>query len=1272
VSASRNINVLLTGNATQLRGVLMAASRDVDSFNKKVTTSGSAGSRSMQIWGTAAKAGGLLAAAGFAYAIAKATEFDRLMRNVNSITKLSEEGFNQLSDSVREMSLALPQTANELAEGMYEISSSGFQGAEGLTVLEASAVAASAGLTDTMTSSKAIVAVLNAYGMSASEAARVGDVLFAGVDVGVMRFEELANQLGDYVGIAAAANISIEETTAALAAMTLAGINTAESSTSLNRLITDLLDPSETLGATFTEWGYASGEAALGALGLRGVMEKLRETTGGNVTALLELFPEVRAARGAFALMAADGENYARTSERIARADEGQGAMREALEEQMKALSYQWQIFVNWLNSGAISIGSAALPALLSLLDGLKSLGEGIGNMVSTASEALAPFVDDMVSGFEDLWEAAQDVWEAIAPTAELLLTMAGGAILGVLTALGKTFSFAADMANRFDGVVMAVVVTLGVMKAASAGGAGLTALAALWQRAAYQAAFAKLMFTEAAAAAGASGAGGAGKFFAGLGGLTGLTPITAAVAAFTVAVVGVGRAMANEEGKAKTWAKEFREALNIDPNSLWSVKEAVAATGDEIDRLRELAGSDNGFNALRELSQLANPWESNGITESRKRLEELEEQQAKNVRREEVLRHNTKLLADAFGMTANEAANFADRNKIDLGGSFMTVETMLLKADEALEKHGERLGRNSQEMKAFSDLAVEEMEAAAKAETDFLDEVAKGLTKSQDVIAQFGKDGTGGFKNLRLWYDTAIEDTQEFGDNISKAIQMGVDPNFVKRALTAGPAEAGALLEDIVSDSTGRMMELVNGAEAALSAANSRLIEMARITHRATTSDSQTVAMDAAKAMEISLLTMEEGANTSSESIASAVGLSISEVERIADEYGIVVNRVNGQVVDPKIDAKKAKEFREELERINTNIREWSDADPRIDVAANISDPAEKFATLRDIALEYVNSNPTTQAYFESLDAQGKMQYLVSLIGDGSLWTAYMNLDTSQLSEASTRVFQTLTSIVATDPTAIAYLETASADEQVEFIKGELMEYAALHPEAQADVATAIAELDFETLTGWARAWGRRTDTANARVQVSGQAEAEGILGRLTRERIATIRVVTSNDGAAQRAATRRATVGSRWGNVFAFAKGGVTPAHIARGTRYKYAEPETGGEGFVPKNGRPERSIPIIRTLADWYGLDVVKRAKYTAARNGLVNGPTRYQPISRDVAVGGGPATFKTDVTIVGNVYGVEDLQRAIDDGVSKSITKNYGRFTGAVRAGEDARR
>ena len=189
----RNLQVLLTANTGNLEQGLLRASNQVEHFARQTNKS----SESMLNFGNVAKVGAAAGAAavavGLAYAVTKAAEFDKSMRNVNSLMQLSPQGFKKMEDQVISLSKTLPQSADVLAQGLYDITSSGFSGADAMLVLKSSAEAASAGLTTMANSAQAITAVLNAYGLKAKDAA---DVVLLEKDLGV-----LADGVVRYVGV---------------------------------------------------------------------------------------------------------------------------------------------------------------------------------------------------------------------------------------------------------------------------------------------------------------------------------------------------------------------------------------------------------------------------------------------------------------------------------------------------------------------------------------------------------------------------------------------------------------------------------------------------------------------------------------------------------------------------------------------------------------------------------------------------------------------------------------------------------------------------------------------------------------------------------------------------------------------------------------------------------------------------------------------------------------------------------------------------------------
>jgi len=312
-------------------------------------------------------AGGLMVGAVGAVGVATvkmAADFEKSMRNVNSISKLSETQFTSLSKEVLQLSTKMPQSAKTLADGLYDISSSGFQGAEAMKVLTASAKAASAGMTTTAVSAKGVTAVLNAYGWEADKAAEVSDTMFKTVDKGVITFEELSSTVGDWVGMAKAANISFNEASGAIAYMTTKGISASEAGVSLSRMLTGIIKPSDEMAKAIHDAGYESGEAMLKTEGLTGTMKILNDTTGGSITKLIELIPEIRGVRGANALL---GAGYEELTGYMADFNDTAGATDAALKEQSKSLDYQLQLLKNNVSAIGIELGSKYIPKLSSV-----------------------------------------------------------------------------------------------------------------------------------------------------------------------------------------------------------------------------------------------------------------------------------------------------------------------------------------------------------------------------------------------------------------------------------------------------------------------------------------------------------------------------------------------------------------------------------------------------------------------------------------------------------------------------------------------------------------------------------------------------------------------------------------------------------------------------------------------------------------------------------------------------------------------------------------
>jgi TP901 family phage tail tape measure protein len=81
------------------------------------------------------------------------------------------------------------------------------------------------------------------------------------------------------------------------------------------------------------------------------------------------------------------------------------------------------------------------------------------------------------------------------------------------------------------------------------------------------------------------------------------------------------------------------------------------------------------------------------------------------------------------------------------------------------------------------------------------------------------------------------------------------------------------------------------------------------------------------------------------------------------------------------------------------------------------------------------------------------------------------------------------------------------------------------------------------------------------------------------------------------------------RWGGITRHAADGVLSAaqvySPAAPARYAFAEPQTGGEAFVPKRGNYGRSMSILHAAAGWYNADVVPRDGWYGSAGGSSGG-------------------------------------------------------------------
>ena len=180
-------------------------------------------------------------------AIKSFRDFEFQMAKVKAVTGASEKDFKKLSNTAKELGRTTFFTAQQVAELQTNYGKLGFSTREILDAQEATLQLATA--TDTDLGRAAIVAgaSIRGFGLDASEAGRVVDVMAKAFTSSALDIEKFQTSMTKVAPIAAAAGISLEATTAVMGTLTDAGIEASIAGTSLRNIFLKMQDSSSDL-----------------------------------------------------------------------------------------------------------------------------------------------------------------------------------------------------------------------------------------------------------------------------------------------------------------------------------------------------------------------------------------------------------------------------------------------------------------------------------------------------------------------------------------------------------------------------------------------------------------------------------------------------------------------------------------------------------------------------------------------------------------------------------------------------------------------------------------------------------------------------------------------------------------------------------------------------------------------------------------------------------------------------------------------------------------
>jgi TP901 family phage tail tape measure protein len=322
--------------------------------------------------------------------------FESEMSKVVGLVGVSKDQVDEWGTTILDLAPTIGQTPQNLAEGLFYVTSAGLRGAEAMEVLEMSGKAASSGLGETATIADLVTSAMNAYGSENLSASQATDILTAAVREGKAKASELASSMGQVLPLASEMGVSFDQVAASQAAMTKTGTSASEASTQLKSILSGLLKPSQQAEEALEGMGTSSSELrkSIKEKGLMATLGDLRTLTNKyGEDAMAKVFPNIRALSGVLDLMGSNAEDNVEVFDNVANST---GSLEDAFQAASETADFKWNQALSQLQSTAIgffdTLKVVAVPVMEKITEVLAWVSDAFANLSPQIQQASLVF----------------------------------------------------------------------------------------------------------------------------------------------------------------------------------------------------------------------------------------------------------------------------------------------------------------------------------------------------------------------------------------------------------------------------------------------------------------------------------------------------------------------------------------------------------------------------------------------------------------------------------------------------------------------------------------------------------------------------------------------------------------------------------------------------------------------------------------------------------------------------------------------------------------
>jgi TP901 family phage tail tape measure protein len=393
------------------------------------------------------------------FAVKKSMDFEAQLDRVGAIAGATPTEIKKLEQAALDLGASTSKSATEVAQGMEIMGAMGYNTNQILAAMPGIIAAAEASGEDMAMVAETVSSALNAFGLEASEASRVADVLAQAANDSAAGIQDMQYTFKYAAPVAKSLGISLEQLAAATEIMSNAGIRGEQAGTTLRGTLIRLSDPPKEAAEALADLGIkiTDSHGKMRPFGdiIAQLSEKTKNMSNAQKLAALSTIFGTEAASGMLTVIEAGPQKLDQLTKSL---QNSAGASQEAAKKMKDNLKGALEELGGAFETAQITIGNALAPAIQTVAEALQGLISWFNN--------LSPSMQKFVA----IGAAVAAVFTGIVASIGIVLAVIGSAVSGFGALTAAIAPIGATIAGSFapvTGVILGIVALAGLLYAA-------------------------------------------------------------------------------------------------------------------------------------------------------------------------------------------------------------------------------------------------------------------------------------------------------------------------------------------------------------------------------------------------------------------------------------------------------------------------------------------------------------------------------------------------------------------------------------------------------------------------------------------------------------------------------------------------------------------------------------------------------------------------------------------------------------------------------------